>query len=291
MKPPRKPPKPPLKPLKPPLKPQHRQPAPSLPPTPVPPGQQVRHQDKTEEKFHGLRACEALFARRSQDIIRVYLTEERRRQFVKLLDFCAKQRRGFQIVAPENLQRLTGSIHHEGIAILAREIPRWNLAELMQAIESQRLDGPLLYLDGVQNPHNLGTILRTAAHFGVAAILGAASDLPSLSPAAVRVAEGAAECVPVCVLVDPIADLARLKKAGFRVVATSSHRGDPIHAATIIKKSILVLGGEGEGVSRPIDAIADLRLRIPGTNAVESLNVSVACGIVLSEAWRRTHPA
>ena len=258
MKPPRKP---PLKPLKPPLKPQHRQPAASLPPTPVPPGQQVRHQDKTEEKFHGLRACEALFARRSQDIIRVYLTEERRRQFVKLLDFCAKQRRGFQIVAPENLQRLTGSIHHEGIAILAREIPRWDLAELMQAIESQRLDGPLLYLDGVQNPHNLGTILRTA------------------------------ECVPVCVLADPVADLTRLKKAGFRVVATSSHRGDPIHAATIIKKSILVLGGEGEGVSRPIDAIADLRLRIPGTNAVESLNVSVACGIVLSEAWRRTHPA
>ena len=97
--------------------------------------------------------------------------------------------------------------------------------------------------------------------------------------------------MPVCVLVDPIADLARLKKAGFQVVATSSHRGDPIHAATIIKKSILVLGGEGEGVSRPIDAIADLRLRIPGTNAVESLNVSVACGIVLSEAWRRTHPA
>ena len=213
--------------------------------------------------FHGVHACAALFARRPEAIVRVYLEERRRRQFAALLDWCGRERRGFQVVGADNLARLTGATHHEGIAILARQVRRQTIAEL------------------------LGSILRTAAHFGVAGVLGAAGDLPPLSPAAARVAEGAAEIVPVCDLSSPAADLDRLRQAGYRVVVTSSHRGEPVYTATLPRRLVLVFGGEGEGVSRTIDALADLRVRIPGTDAVESLNVAVACGIVLGEAWRR----
>jgi TrmH RNA methyltransferase len=245
-----------------------------------------RHQGRAEEKYHGLRACEALFARRPQDIIRVYLVEERRRHFAPLLAHCAKARLGFQVVAAENLARLSGSTHHEGIVILARAYLRWGMPDLLRAIDERRLSGPLLYLDGVENPHNLGAILRTAAHFGTAAVLGAAGVLPPLSPAAVRVAEGAAEYLPVCDLADPRADLLQLKKRGFRVVATSSHRGSPLSPEALAGKIVLVLGSEGEGISKPLAALADTAIQIPGTGAVESLNVSVACGILLQEAWK-----
>jgi len=248
-----------------------------------------RHQAKTEEMFHGLRACEALFARRPADVIRVYVADARRRHFAKLLDWCARERRGFQIVADENLARLTGSIHHEGVAILAKAIRRWPLDELLRELAARKTVGPLLYLDGVQNPHNLGSILRTAAHFGVAAIVGRAGELPPLSPAAVRVAEGAAEFVPVCDFTDPVADLRRLAKEGFRIVATSSLRGGPLGKAKLAGRTVLVLGSEGEGVSRPIEAVAAECVQIPGTGVVESLNVSVACGVVLAEAWRQNH--
>ena len=247
---------------------------------------EIRHQGKSEEKYHGLRACEALFARRPQDIIRVYLADDRRRHFAALLGHCAKARLGFQVVAAENLARLSGSTHHEGIVILARVYPRWGIPELLREIDDRRLTGPLLYLDGVENPHNLGAILRTAAHFGTAAVLGARGVLPPLSPAAVRVAEGAAEYVPVCDLADPRADLLQLKKRGFRVVATSSHRGSPLSPDTLGGKIVLVLGSEGEGISKPIASLADTAIQIPGTGAVESLNVSVACGILLQEAWK-----
>jgi TrmH RNA methyltransferase len=71
------------------------------------------------------------------------------------------------------------------------------------------------------------------------------------------------------------------------VVATSSRRGDPLFAARLPERPVFVLGAEGAGVSEAIDALASLRVRIPGTGAVESLNVSVACGILLGEAWRR----
>jgi RNA methyltransferase, TrmH family len=250
-----------------------------------------RHQAKTEEMFHGLRACEALFARRPEAIVRVYVTDATRRRFAKLLEWCARERRGFQVVADENLERLTRSIHHEGVAILARALPRWSLDELLREIAARGTAGPLVYLDGVQNPHNLGSILRTAAHFGAAAIVGRAGELPPLSPAAARVAEGAAEFVPVCGLADPVADLRRLEKQGFRVVATSSLRGRPLAAANLAGPTVIVLGSEGEGVSRPIEAVAAECVQIPGTGAVESLNVSVACGVVLAEAWRQRTPA
>jgi len=272
----------------------HRSPADKKPvpaaitavPTQPPRGRDDRHQGKSEEKYHGLRACEALFAHRPRDIIRVYVATERQRQWAALLGHCAKARIGFQVVAAENLARLSGSTHHEGIVILARAYPRWGVDELLRAIDERRLTGPLLYLDGVQNPHNLGAILRTAAHFGTAAVLGRRDDLPALSPAAVRVAEGAAEYVPVCDLSDPRTDLAQLKQRGFRVVTTSSHGGSPLSTEALRGKVVLVLGSEGEGVSKPLAALADLTIQIPGTGVVESLNVSVACGILLHEAWK-----
>ena len=237
--------------------------------------------------FHGARACEALFAKRPDAIVRVYLAEPRRRQFAKLVEWCVRQRKGFQVVGNDNLERLTKSIHHEGIAILAAAVPRWTLDDLLAHVAAVPTPGPLLYLDGVQNPHNLGSILRTAAHFGAAAIVGRAGELPPLSPAAVRVAEGAAEHVPVCDLADPVPDLMRLARAGFRIVATSSHRGRPLADVNLGGRTLIVLGAEGEGVSRSIEAVAAECVQIPGTGAVESLNVGVACGVALAEAWRQ----
>jgi len=246
-----------------------------------------RHRGRDEEMFHGLRACEAIFARRPGAIVRVYLTEPRRRQFAKLVEWCVRERKGFQVVGGESLERLTKSIHHEGVAILAAAVPRWTLDDLLAHVAPAARPGPLVYLDGVQNPHNLGSILRTAAHFGAAAILGRQGELPPLSPAAVRVAEGAAEFVPVCDLADPVGDLKRLARAGFRIVATSSHRGKPLAATALGGRTVLVLGSEGEGVTRPIEGVAHECGQIPGTGTVESLNVGVACGVALAEAWRQ----
>jgi RNA methyltransferase, TrmH family len=247
-----------------------------------------RHKGAGEETYHGLRACEAIFARRPAEIVRVYLTQARKPRLAKLLAWCAEHRKGFQVVEEENLRRITGSTHHEGVAMLAKAIRHQSLEDLVTQAEAPRVTtGPILYLDGVENPHNLGSILRTAAHFGVTAIAGRAGELPPLSPAAVRVAEGAAETVPVCDLADPAAALRRLAAAGYAVVAASSHRGDPPQSAPLGGRCVLVLGSEGKGVSPAIDRVATAHVCIPGTGAVESLNVSVAAGVLLAEAWRQ----
>jgi len=246
-----------------------------------------RHKAASEETYHGLRACEALFARRPEEIVRVYLTAGRKRHFARLLAWCAEHRRGFQVVEEENLRRISGATHHEGVAILAKAIRRWGLENLLTEVAAGRATSPILYLDGVENPHNLGSILRTAAHFGVTAVAGRAGELPPLSPAAVRVAEGAAETVPVCDLADPAAALRRLAAAGFAIIAASSHKGVSPEDGRLGGRCVLVLGSEGKGVSPAIERVATTRVRIPGTGAVESLNVSVACGVLLAEASRQ----
>jgi len=246
-----------------------------------------RHKAASEETYHGLRACEALFARRPEEIVRVYLTAGRKRHFARLLAWCAEHRRGFQVVEEENLRRISGATHHEGVAILAKAIRRWGLENLLTEVAAGRATSPILYLDGVENPHNLGSILRTAAHFGVTAVAGRAGELPPLSPAAVRVAEGAAETVPVCDLADPAAALRRLAAAGFAIIAASSHKGVSPEDVRLGGRCVLVLGSEGKGVSPAIERVATTRVRIPGTGAVESLNVSVACGVLLAEASRQ----
>ena len=172
--------------------------------------------------------------------------------------------------------------------ILAREAPRISVDDWLAGIAAKTISGPFLLLDGVQNPHNFGSILRSAAHFGCGGVIGEAAQLPPLSAAALRVAEGGAESVPLVAVEDPFATLGALKKLGVRVVSTTSRAEMPIAAAGLSRDVVLILGSEAEGVSPRLARLADLQVRIPGCGAVQSLNVAVACGIVLAEACRAT---
>ncbi len=240
-----------------------------------------------EQKICGFHACQGVFERRPDDIIKVYLTEDRTRHVSAMLKWCAANRRAYNVVAVENLERLSGSSHHEGIMILARKPQGLDDAALLRGVRDQSMTGPFLYLDGLQNPHNLGALLRTAAHFGVSAILGQAGDLPEVSAATARVAEGGAEHVAVIGLHSPEETLAALQECGFVVLATSSHQGRPIYKETLTARTVFVLGGEQNGVSGDLLRSADRCLLIPGTDLVESLNVSVAGAVLLSELYRQ----
>ncbi len=246
-----------------------------------------RFRGEDEQKICGFHACQGVFERRPDDIIRIYLTDDRTRHVSAMLKWCAAHRRAYNVVAAENLERLSGSSHHEGIMILARKPHGLDDSALLRGVKDQSLTGPFLYLDGLQNPHNLGALLRTAAHFGLSAILGAASDLPEVSAATARVAEGGAEHVPVIGLHSPMETLAAMQACGFVILATSSHQGRPIYKETLTSRTVFVLGGEQCGVSGELLKAADRCLLIPGTDLVESLNVSVAGAVLLSELYRQ----
>lgn len=240
---------------------------------------------KSEVRVCGRHACRALLARRPEQILRVYLVRELVESFGDLLRTCARLRRPTRVVGADELERLTESRHHEGICVVAAAPPARTMTDVLRA------PGPacLVALAGVANPHNTGAIVRTAAHFGVRAVLieGEARRLP---PAVWRTAQGGAEWVDVVAALALAPALAEARRAGFTICATSSHGGAPLYGANLGPRVVLVLGAEDEGVAPELASAADVTLCIPGSGNVESLNVAAATAVLLSEVWRRRKP-
>ena len=224
---------------------------------------------KGTDKYYGVAAALALLECRIEDVQRVFLLKELLPQFERFLKKLAHRKVPYRFVGDDDLQKLTQSTHHEGVCIVAksRGVIPFKEAQLEKA-------KCVAYLDGVSNPHNLGAILRTAAHFGISHIL--TPDATSLPPSGYRIARGGAEYVTIVSLENPVKDLLALKKKGFALYTTSPHKGVSLQKTIPKKKSVLILGGETEGVSPKIEKMADERITILGTSHVESLNVSNA---------------
>jgi TrmH RNA methyltransferase len=235
---------------------------------------------RDEMKIHGQHACRALFEQRPGNIVRVYLVEALVKPFGDLLRACAEKRLPYKIVPPEELEKLTESKHHEGICVVA--VPR----AVRPLVDMLRPPGPavVVALAEVGNPHNLGAILRIAAHFGTR---GAVIAGKGVSPAAYRTSQGGAEAVETLGVPDLAAALETCRRNGFVVCASSSHEGRDLYADRLPPRAVILLGSEGEGVPRPLLQKADLVLQIPGTGAVESLNVAAAASVILAEHWRQ----
>jgi len=242
---------------------------------------------KNEIKYYGLHACLSLWEKRPQDIIRVYLQPSNVKIFSRVLKWCAEQKKAYHIIPSDELNLVSDSVHHEGVCILARELPFLTDAGVIPYLNQSRSNASLLYLDGVQNPHNLGSIMRTCAHFGVPLILGEAGQIPALTPSACRIAKGAAEVVRLASLQKPQQLLKQLQKQGFSLISTSSHRGVSLYQFSFPDRSIIALGSESHGIGKSFQSIAECNLQIPGSGAMESLNVSVAAGLCLGEYYRQ----
>ncbi len=239
-----------------------------------------------EVKLYGINACRAFVARRREKIIRAYFSEAvGRRHFAALMKWLAQQRLAYHLVTDAELERISGSGHHEGVCLLVRADPPRSADQWLDTHRRQQR-GCVLALENVGNPHNLGAILRVAAHFGIGAVL--VPDAKSLAGgAAVRTAEGGAEFVEVLDAPDFISTVRAFRAAGWRVVTTSSHDGRDIYRTALPEKCLLLFGEESSGLSGAMLASGDLAVRIPGTGHVESLNVSVASGILVGEWWRQ----
>jgi TrmH RNA methyltransferase len=237
-----------------------------------------------ELRLYGFNAVQAVFARRPDAIRKLYLAEDRIPRLQPLLKWCVANRVGYRVVDEAGLRKLAASAHHEGVvADVLRESPQ-SLTAWLDALPP----GPCcaLWLDGVGNPHNLGAILRSAAHFGVSAILLPKHSPLALSGAAARVAEGGAEAVPFVRLGRDDNAIAQLRGAGFGLAATVVRGGEDVFTARLPRRLVYVLGAEGEGMDATLAGACDLRLSIPGSGAVESLNVAAATAVLLAQ-WAR----
>lgn len=243
----------------------------------------ARSDRESTERVVGLAAARAVLEKRPHDVLNVAHSPEARYQVADLLRAAAAHRIAYRELPREELDRLAGTLHHEGVCLRVRARPPFGVLQLISAFER---GGFGVVLDGVENPHNIGALLRSAAYFGARAMLVRGGGT-RLVPAATRIAEGGAEHVPVCFVDDLREAIAALKRAQVAIVAADAHGGEPLHQFRWPERSVIVLGAERAGLSKAVLSQGTKRVHIPGTGRVESLNVSVAAGILMASAAAR----
>lgn len=192
-----------------------------------------------------------------------------------------------QTVSRETLDKLTQFARHQGIAVKCRnvETATTDLETLLAGTDAVKL--LLLVLDNVQDPHNLGACLRTADAVGTDAVIIPRDRAVAITPAVRKVASGAAESMPIIQVTNLARTLRQLQAAGVWILGTADGARDSLYDVDLDRPLAVVMGAEGTGLRHNTREQCDMLVRIPMAGDVESLNVSVAAGVVLYEALRQ----
>jgi len=243
------------------------------------------------ELIYGLHTVTALLKRHPERIVRVYLqqgrTDAKAGQIEQLA--LAAGRVIERIDAGRLLSRL-GDVVHQGVAAELMPLARWREEQLLDAVAASR-EPLLLALDGVQDPHNLGACLRTADACGVIALIVPRDRAAPLNATARKAASGAAETTPVVAVTNLARTLGLLKDAGLWIVGADADGPQSAAEVDLTGPRVLIMGAEGRGLRALTRRQCDWLARLPSYGAVESLNVSVAAGMLLYEALRQREAA
>ena len=239
------------------------------------------------ETIYGMHAVRVMLERHPERVHNVRIAQSREDPRVRAIDELARRHhRPVQRVDVHALKRLLGDVVHQGVAADITPLPPWSEDELLAALQS--VSAPLLLaLDGVQDPHNLGACLRSADACGALAVIVPRDRAAQVTPTVRKVAVGAAETTPVVAVTNLVRTLKLLKQAGLWVVGADAAGDKSAHQADLKGPVVLVLGAEGTGLRRLTQQNCDFLVRLPQLGAVESLNVSVAAGMLLYEAVRQ----
>jgi TrmH family RNA methyltransferase len=190
------------------------------------------------------------------------------------------------ILSPDSLfDSIVPSETPQGVAALVR-LKEFSLNDVLERLQV----GPVIVLLGLQDPGNLGTILRSAEAFGSAGVILGEGTVSALNSKVIRASAGSIFRLPVVSAknsggLEQISEV--LRKQAVRVIATSSHKGTPIHQAKLTGSLAIFIGSEGSGLPKNVMAQVDELVAIPHTPQVESLNAGVAGSIVLYEVARQ----
>ena len=239
----------------------------------------------------GIHAVARLVDTMPDNLRRVYVDERvKNPRLLELTEAAKAAGVAVQRVRNRRLDDMAKGTTHQGVVAEFADLQPLDEAGLRSQIEATLGEGGaplLLLLDGVQDPHNLGACLRTAEAAGVMAVIVPKRRSAPLTPAARKVASGAAELVPLVVVPSLARTLDWLGEYGVVRTATSDQSETPIWSARFTGPAALVLGAEDIGVATELAERCDASVRLPMAGQVESLNVSVATGICLFEAVRQ----
>jgi TrmH RNA methyltransferase len=241
-----------------------------------------------EQEFtvYGMNACMAVFKNRPEDIRRVFFSEERSASMGAIKRWCQKNKLPYRELDLKSLYKVAASAHHEGVVMVVNPKALQSAHGLLRNPIGK--DAVMMALDRVGDTHNLGAILRSSAFFGVQAlVLGDHEDQAKITSSAARMAEGALEMVPMYQSSDLASALRDLRAKKVFVIGADASGGQSLYDAKISFPCIVVVGNENQGLSEKVKKRCHALVQVPGASDMQSLNVSVATGVILAELNRR----
>lgn len=189
-----------------------------------------------------------------------------------------------QFVEPRYLH---GGPETQGVVGFTPVRPTVEVEDILAAAASRGAAPFVLVLDGVEDPSNLGALIRTAEGAGVHGVIIPRHRAAGLTPAVARTSAGALEYVPVAAVTNLVRALEDLKQAGLWIVGADAGATDLYHRVRLVPPLAVVMGKEGRGLGRLVREHCDLLVRLPMRGRLASLNVSVAAGVLLYEVARQ----
>jgi 23S rRNA (guanosine2251-2'-O)-methyltransferase len=223
----------------------------------------------------GIHAVEAALANPRRNVSRVFLTDNAERRVQVTL---AERRIVHERVTPRDLDRRLGpDTVHQGALIEVAPLPEPTLDELAARIGA----GPLIVLDQVTDPHNVGAILRSAAAFGAAGLITTRRHSPPLGGALAKAASGALEHISITLVQNLARAIGELKELGLTVIGLDGNAAERLEGTPWPQRAAIVLGAEGKGLRQLTRESCDQLVRVATEGAFGSLNVSNAAAVAL----------
>lgn len=192
----------------------------------------------------------------------------------------------FQYVPVERLNRFTGG-NHQGVVCFMSSVEYQSIYDIIPTIYEKGEVPFLLFLDKITDVRNMGAIARSAECAGVQAIIVPTKNTAQLNEDAVKTSSGALHKIPICRHDSPREVLTYIKQSGISLIGCTEKAKKMFFEQEMTAPLCLVMGNEGEGISPEILSLCDVNVRIPMLGSVESLNVSVATGILLFEVVKQ----
>lgn len=202
-----------------------------------------------------------------------------RTKITDLLDLCKQHKVRFDFLPPEKLDQIAGNGNHQGIVAYTSEYKYTDLEDLDLSGNSL-----VVILDLIEDPHNLGAVIRSAAGAGANAVIIQDRNCAQVNETVIKVSAGTAHKIPVVRATNLSRTIEKLKKDGFWIVGTDMDGDSDYNTFEFPEKTCLVIGNEGKGMRQLVKLNCDFFVKIPLRNGVESLNASVAAGLLLFTA-------
>jgi 23S rRNA (guanosine2251-2'-O)-methyltransferase len=236
----------------------------------------------------GLHAVRTLLQRHADKVGQLLVVRGREdARMSEVLKLAREHQVKVEFRSAQELDQLANGERHQGVIARLQKVENLGEGALDELLDKAGAAPFVLVLDGVTDPHNLGACLRTADAAGVHAVIVPRDRAAGLSPVVRKVAAGAAETVPLIQVTNLARTLRWLKERGLWIVGTDDQAPTSLHAAKLKGPLAVVMGAEGDGMRRLTKDNCDLLVTIPMQGVVESLNVSVATGVMLYEVVRQ----